>query len=210
MKRALLSIVLLAVGAFTQGCATIVTKGVTKLSFDSSPSGATVTIDGREVGRTPLAVNVSKKATGTVRFSKEGYKPAITQLDKGFNVFFLGNFICGGFFGSTTDAATGAVFEYDPKHYFVTLPPEDAPRISESTSLSGRQKAKEFIVVGYKNIRTDLNAGQGEYLTSLLDVLGVPPEGAEEAVRRLRALAEAYPAIPEFADHATNAFMPPE
>ena len=123
MTRTLLWILACSLGLMSEGCASIITKGVTKLSFDSNPSGAIVRIDGKEVGTTPLAVNVSKKASGTVVFSKDGYKPAITQLEKSFNLFFLGNFILGGLFGSTTDVATGAVFEYQPKHYFATLAP---------------------------------------------------------------------------------------
>lgn len=192
----------------SQGCASIISKGSTRLSFDSNPSGAAVKIDGKPVGQTPLALLVSKKASGTVEFSKEGYKPAITQLDKHFNLFFLGNFILGGFFGSTTDVATGAVQEYEPKHYFVTLSPIEAKGLTERTALSDRQKAMEFIVVGYKEIAVDLRNGDGEYLSSLLSVLNVSEPAREEATKRLRALLDAYPAIPEFADRAVEAFMP--
>ena len=191
---------------FCQGCASIISGHSTQLSFDSNPSGAQVRIDGRPVGQTPTSLLVSKKALGTVEFSKEGYKPAIVQLRKGFNPIFLGNVIIGGFFGSTTDVASGAVQEYEPRHYFATLSPADAAPLTERISLSETQKAKEFVVVSYRDIVSDLGRGEGEYLSSLLALLRVPDDAREPAIRRLRALAEAYPTIPEFADRVVEAF----
>jgi hypothetical protein len=56
----------------------------------------------------------------------------------------------------------------------VTLSPAGTASIESQTSLSDKQKAKDFIVVGYKEISLKLHNREGQYLSSLLSLLKVP------------------------------------
>lgn len=83
---------------------------------------------------------------------------------------------------------------------------EGSSQINNKAS-SQRQKAKEFVVAGYKDIVKDLSKGNGQYLTSLLELLGVPPQQRKEATAKIHALSEAYTNIPDFADHVSDLYI---
>ena len=156
-------------------------------------------------------------------FEKEGYKPLTMQLETHLNSWFWGNIVIGGFIGSTTDALSGAVYEYSPNQYMVTLQPartgsletptapsDGTSSLETHTALSDSQKRKDYIVKNYDGILKDLQKGPlaqpGEYLTSLLSVLKVSANQEYSVIKRIQALSEAYPGIIEFADHVIEAF----
>ena len=64
----------------------------------------------------------------------------------------------------------------------------------------GPSKVKEFVVMGYQGIVQDLSAGKGSYLTSLIELLNVPPEKSTATIEQLKSLQQRYPNIMEFAD----------
>ena len=70
--------------------------------------------------------------------------------------------------------------------------------------LKDDQKIREFIVVSYRMLKGDLQAGKGEYLDSLLEMLKIATADKDEAVRKLRSLSEVYTNIPEFADRTLD------
>lgn len=188
------------------GCATIVTGGSQTVSFNSSPDGADVAVSGQVVGKTPCSVSLKRATNQSLTFTKAGYKTITMRLETRVNGWFWGNIVLGGFIGSTTDGISGAVDEYSPGQYLVTMVPEQTTRLEEMPSLSANQKAKEFIVTAYKNLRADLTNGQGQYLSSLLDLLKVQPADQPEAIKKIQALTVAYPNIVEFADHVVALF----
>jgi hypothetical protein len=146
-----------------------------------------------------------KKESGqSLIFSKDGYKPVTMRLDTTLDPWFWGDIICGGIYGSTTDGLSGAVHEYSPSQYMVTLQPDGSTAFEGTTSLTEKQKIKDFIVVGYRDIIVDLQKGSGQYLASLLDLLNLPPNQRDETIKRIRALSQAYPNIVEFADHVSE------
>ncbi|MFT3692224.1 MAG: PEGA domain-containing protein [Kofleriaceae bacterium] len=52
------------------------------VDVDSSPTGATVIIDGKDVGQTPLQLNtLAPNSTATLTFKKTGYQDATAKLD---------------------------------------------------------------------------------------------------------------------------------
>jgi len=122
-----MSLVLLA-----SGCASIVTGTDQTLTFNSEPSGATVTVAGQVLGQTPLSVPISKGKNKSITFEKEGYKTHSSQLATSTNPWVLGNVVFGGFVGSTTDGLTGAINEFQPDHFFVTLVPENSFGVTAS------------------------------------------------------------------------------
>lgn len=189
---------------FTSGCATIVSGSTQLVSFTSNPEGATIELDGRTLGKAPLTVTIKKKSGQRIAASLPGYKTVALPLETRQNGWFWGNIVFGGFVGSTTDGISGAVTEYSPSHYMISLPREGSTHLDSQLNFGNEQKIKEFVVISYRQLVDDLRKGQGEYRDSLLSLLGVPPEGRDDAARKLLALTEAYPAIPDFAERVLD------
>ncbi|MDH5434581.1 MAG: PEGA domain-containing protein [Gammaproteobacteria bacterium] len=102
-------------------CATIMDGETQILNIQSSPSGATVTINGQAVGVTPLTIPVTRMDNSVMKISLEGYNTQEIDMTTKLNQMFWGNFIFGGLFGSTTDSVTGASIEYSPNHFNIQL-----------------------------------------------------------------------------------------
>ncbi|MAS09999.1 PEGA domain-containing protein [Salinisphaera sp.] len=156
------------------GCATIVSDTTQTVSFESEPSGATVKVDGLTIGVTPVSARLDKRDNQLVTFELTGYKTAKKELATKTDPWFFGNLITGGLFGSTTDFASGAVYEYSPDQYFVTLTPKNSVGLSNS-----RQQIKRYVVVVYDELRSA--AARGEATTnstfvSLLNALYIDPK----------------------------------
>lgn len=137
MKRALL----LAALAAAAGCATVVrgTKDTSK--FESTPAGATVTVESISADKlgpftcvTPCEMELKRKRDWNVVFSLEGYKPATGQLTPkvtgGGVASGAGNVIAGGIIGIGVDAGTGANLDLRPNPMIARLAPVDSPDAS--------------------------------------------------------------------------------
>ncbi len=188
-------------------CATIVSGTSQTVTFYSSPEGATVLVGGKILGKTPLSMNLKKESGQSLVFEKEGYKPFSARLETSTNSWFWGNIVIGGFFGSSTDAISGAIYEYSPQQYMVTLEQARVGPLDGQATKPAAQKAKEFIVIGYNNILSDISAGEGPYLESLMSLLSVPEDQHSSAQEKIRALSEVYTEIPEFADRVVGLYL---
>ncbi|MCM2264276.1 MAG: PEGA domain-containing protein [Desulfuromonadales bacterium] len=183
------------------GCATIVSGTTQEVTFQSEPEGATVTVNGRPLGKTPMTIQLDKKSEQTLTFELSGYRTVTMPLSTSLDGWFWGNIVIGGLLGSTTDGLSGAVYEYAPSQYFVSLHPLngiDKPQ---------KAKAREFIVAGYKNIVQELNSTPAEYVNSLLELLEVPQADREAAIKKIKGLSEVYSDIPKFAQEVTDLFI---
>lgn len=187
------------------GCASIVSGQKQQLTFNSEPADATVTINGAVVGKTPMTFMVDRKSEVSVSFMKDGYKSQSLILSTTLNGWFWGNIVFGGFLGSTTDAASGAMHEYAPNQYFVTLVPNSTAQSIDP--LPEKAKVKDFIILNYQNIIQDVNKGSGQYLSSLLVMLKVQNDNQSEAQNKIKALSTVYMLIPDFAEQVVNYFM---
>ncbi|PLA75022.1 PEGA domain-containing protein [Hydrogenovibrio sp. SC-1] len=121
MKKALSAVVVVFGFLFLSGCATIISGTGQSVTFDSSPQGAEVYIDGAQVGSTPMTLKIEKSKKDTVMIKKEGYKTLSRDLTKSFDSVALLNVFWDL---STTDFITGAAMEYEPNSYFFELQPE--------------------------------------------------------------------------------------
>jgi len=86
-----------------------------KVSFSSNPSSATVTIDGKSVGFTPLTEDLSTKDIHTVKMVLDGYHTYEMTLTKNVNSWVWGNIIFGGFIGLGVDAISGGLYRLTPE-----------------------------------------------------------------------------------------------
>lgn len=225
----------LIVCAALSGCASILDGTTQEVSFQSNPEAVTVTLvrdvpipeqqywsgkdkygnplpvpirqDLRLLGTTPFTLQLDRAEGQSVVFSKEGYKSLTMKLTTGTNPAFWGNIAIGGPFGSTTDSASGAMYEYVPSQYFVTLIPISATSMEHSTGQPQRDKALAFIVRRYASIMANLSQGGGEDWAALLALLQIRPEHEADAREKIRALALVYPDIGAFATHVTDLYL---
>ncbi len=198
-------LLVLSVGFVMSGCASVVSGTSQEITFESQPEGATVSLDGNVLGKTPMTTTVKRERKRIVSFSKDGYQTQTMRLTTSLNGWFWGNFAFSWFgpLSSTTDGVSGAVHEYIPGRYFVTLAPEVTAGISAAPAtviIGEKAKIKEFIVLEYSNIAKDLAKGSGEYLSTLLILLGIRQEFRPAAVAKIRDNAAVYRDIPSFAD----------
>lgn len=182
-----------------------------EIFFDSNPTGAEILQGTTVVGTTPTRLTFRKSsAQPKLTFRKEGYKPRTMTLENRLDDYFWGNIVIGGTTGSLTDDSTGAMYQYSPGEYVVTLEPLGGGRgLDRWAGLEKAQKIKDFVIVGYRPLIADIIKGEGEYLASLLSLLEIPKVSHEACLIRLRYLKDASPEIPTFAERILDEFLPP-
>lgn len=120
IKTALITSVAASV-LLLSGCATVFKGTDQVLTITSDPDGATVRIDGKPVGVTPLSTKVKKNSADSIMIEKEGYRTETMPLDKKFDgITLLSIFWDLG----TTDFVTGAAYEYQPSTYHFKMKKE--------------------------------------------------------------------------------------
>ena len=204
------AVVVAVVIAFLTGCATVFSGKTQSVTFHSTPSGATIMINGATLGVTPLTTLMEKKTDQTLTLSKEGYKTFTTQMTTQIDGWFWGNIlgtIYFGFFSSTTDGVTGAMRQFTPNQYIVSLEPESGSKISGPTEKSKKDKAREFIILSYNQLMADIAKGAGNYQNSLMTLLEIAKGEEAVAIKRIKSISDAYPDIAQFADQVANAFL---
>ena len=184
MKYPLL-VALAAIAFLSTGCASIVSGTDQKLTFNSEPEEATVTVSGRVLGKTPLTVPVDRASNQPITFEKEGYETHTAQLSTTTNPWFFGNIVIGGLVGSTTDGVSGAIHEFSPDQYFVTLKPDTPTGISTSKP----RQIKEIIIAFSGEFRHQLASGGGEKVDTIVHLLGIDATQKDTTVRALNQLA---------------------
>lgn len=161
----------------------------------------------RILGKTPFTAQLERGERRYVVFSKVGYKTVAKELTTGTTGAFWGNIISGGVAGSTTDSISGAIYEYEPSHYLVTLTPSPASAIEAPTLYSQGDKVRAFVLMRYASIMADLSTGRGEDLQALLSMLHIADGKKEEAQRALLAMAQREPDRAAFAALVTEIYL---
>lgn len=210
MEKRLLLLLLGIVTLFcTNGCATIISGTTQPVTLSSSPDGATVTVSGQVIGKTPTTINLERKSKQVVEFDKEGYTKQKVQLDTKFNPWVLANviFCFSCVFSTTTDYASGAAYEYMPYHYYVTLIPVGS---QATTSDAKKNKAKAFIIGYYSHILSELSTtAPGESLKTLYTILEISEPDSKQAFEKIKAISSRTEKDTlKFADEVINAFIP--
>lgn len=110
---ALTGLVILAVVVF--GCATIMHGTSQEIGIQSKPTGATVTIDNKEYGTTPVVAKLSRKDHHTVHLTLDGYQPFDATITRSTSGWVWGNIVFGGLIGLAVDAITGGLYKLKPE-----------------------------------------------------------------------------------------------
>lgn len=177
------------------GCASIISGRHQAVTFTSNPDDAVVTIDGKQIGKTPITAQLERKGGAqVVTLEKPGYKTVTFQLKATVNGWFFGNLIFGGLFGSSTDSSTGAMNAYSQDMFNFTLNPIGASTLPASTEV------KTFVITNYKSITEELNTKPNQYLKALFTLMKVKPEQEADYTQKIKALADENKDIVAFAD----------
>jgi len=120
MKKLVIPVAALFISSLI-GCSTLVNGTSQMVSINSDVPEAEVMVNGVSVGKTPFSGKIKRSGKTEIKVSKEGYDPVIIKPQTDLPSAFWGNIICGGFLGSTTDAASGATNEYAPNTFYVNL-----------------------------------------------------------------------------------------
>lgn len=127
MKKTV-SILCIIAMLFTTSCATIFSGGRKNIRFESNPPGATVQINGIDVGKTPCVVPVKRKLSDQVVDMKlKGYQTRTFTLEKGMSgtmwldAVGLVLLVIPGLVAIGVDLATGSAVDYDHSHYNMEL-----------------------------------------------------------------------------------------
>ena len=183
MKKSLLFLsisALLSISFLLTSCATIVTGTTQLVTITSNVEGATVSLDGVPVGKTPFTGEIKKNGK-MITIEKEGYKTYTLALSTSLEGIFWGNIITGGTLGSSTDFVTGAAYKYAPASYQVEL----APKGMSINSFKKIYELKKYAMVNMSNISIDLSKNGGRYLESLIYLTNMDKnENAIEIIRK--------------------------
>lgn len=133
MKR----VILLAALAASAGCATVIRGTKETSKFESTPSGATVTVESISTDKlgpftcvTPCELELKRKREWNVSYTLDGHKPVtgqlVPKLTGGGVASGAGNVIAGGLIGIGVDAGTGANLDLRPNPMIAKLAPVDS------------------------------------------------------------------------------------
>ena len=103
------------------GCATIFKGTNSHLGMHSNPSGADVYVNGKNMGKTPLTLKLSSKATYIVEFKKEGFKTITRNVTNKVGAGWIILDVLAGLVPVIIDAVTGAWYHLDEKNVDVQL-----------------------------------------------------------------------------------------
>ena len=118
MKKHILGLAMFTAVVIFTGCATVISGVSQDITFESSPSGAAVYLDGERYGVTPFTATLKKNKFKSFRVELDGYHTISRQLDKEFDIITLLSIFWD--FG-TTDLLSGAVFKYGQNSYYIEL-----------------------------------------------------------------------------------------
>lgn len=103
------------------GCATIMQGSTQQVSMSSSPTGAEITVNGRNLGVTPAAIELKRKDNHVIRVQMDGYQPYEVALARSVSGWVWGNIVFGGIPGLAVDAITGALYKLSPEQIMANL-----------------------------------------------------------------------------------------
>ena len=114
---------LLIVCSHAMGCATVIKGSTQVIPVTSSPSRATLVVDGAATYTTPCSISLKRKSGHQLVFQKPGYEDLTYQVHTETSAAVAGNILLGGLIGLGVDAATGASNNLVPASVNVTLTP---------------------------------------------------------------------------------------
>jgi hypothetical protein len=139
---------------YLSSCATLFTGVRDRIYFNSSPAGASVIINGKEICQTPCSTKVWRGMGSPIaQIELEGYKAELVTLTKDFNLVSLLNIPILP--AVLIDIASGSIQVYAPKAYEVELTPLQAMLDEANTELQKIEVNTEEKTVRFVGVNCD-------------------------------------------------------
>jgi hypothetical protein len=121
MKRGILFTGLTIAGSmiFT-GCAGMFSGETQSLTIKSNVDGATVELNGRIIGKTPLTTVIEKKKDLLLTLKKDGYQDVSQPLNTTFDPMAIVGIMSYGL-PITTDVQKGTAYQITPNYYQIEM-----------------------------------------------------------------------------------------
>jgi PEGA domain len=117
------------------GCATIAHGPLQKFVVTAEPKIASVYVDGKLYGQSPIVIRMSRKKNHLLEIKLEGYQTYQLNLKRKLDGWAFGNLFIGGIPGIAIDLLTGSIFKLTPKDIYPTLQAGTRPTGNESIAL---------------------------------------------------------------------------
>ena len=130
---------IILISLFGHGCATMMQGSMQHITVSSTPSGATVVVDGFQRLRTPAIIELSRKESHRLEISLEGYHPETVEITKVGSNMVAANIIAGGLIGFAVDHSSGAAFRLVPEIVQVSLRPIPTEPPKEQVSSDAKE-----------------------------------------------------------------------
>jgi hypothetical protein len=97
-------------------CATIINGREQKLRIVTIPDNATVFVNNKELGKTPLTINLKRKNNYNIIIKKDGYSPIEFEAERNINHNYYLNChpTLWGVWGMTMDIDNGSAYDISP------------------------------------------------------------------------------------------------
>lgn len=96
-------------------CATIMQGSSQQMSIASTPTGATVYVNGVQKGVTPMIANLARKDKHIIKLEMAGFEPYELPITRSVSGWVAGNLVFGGIIGLAVDASTGGMYKLAPE-----------------------------------------------------------------------------------------------
>lgn len=115
MNHRLKTVLILAVAATVVGCASIMHGSKQKIGISSTPTGASVTVDNKPLGVTPVFADLKRGEEHIVAIEMDGYEKTSLTITKSVSGWVWGNIVFGGLIGLAVDAISGGLYKLSPE-----------------------------------------------------------------------------------------------
>lgn len=119
-----ISVFALAV-VLSAGCASIMHGTTQKIGVSSSPTGASVIVDNKPLGMTPVFADLKRGEEHIISIEAPGYQKAQLTVTKSVSGWVWGNIVLGGLIGLAVDAITGGLYNLSPEQITAELKKSD-------------------------------------------------------------------------------------
>ena len=192
------------------GCATIFNGSSTMISVRSNVKGAEVSVDESVVGKTPFTGEIDN-GKKMLKVHRSGYEDVNITLDSKLNtMFWVGLWVA--YTPATTDMISGAAWSYSQTDFYVNLDrvggdegtPGNATPSAPGSPWSFRMDCaiKQYAMVNYNLLQSELAAGNGPTLASL--VMAVPGDDAQQMLDLAKIMQDAHGDIVAFGEQTAS------
>jgi hypothetical protein len=114
---------LLAIIALALSCGTLINGKKQTIQLQTNPPGATVFVAQKEIGVTPLKIELERAGIHVVTFKLKGHEEYDLVITKELSNWVWMNILLGGIVGIFVDDATGGAYLLTPENFTAEMQP---------------------------------------------------------------------------------------